>query len=141
MTGWTSFAKAIQNDFLPFLPVAVPHTLKLASYTPPRFTANKGRINGQGRSLTEEEADAEEELDDWGDIPDLYDKAGAMMALARFGSECGKGMEPWVREGMVLGVEGLTSPSRGVRSVSEGSPCIIPYRLTCREKPDSFTQD
>lgn len=108
-----SFAKAIKEDFIPFLPFAVPHTLKLASYVPERFA--HGRTSS---SLTEDVPDADEELDDWGDIPDLYDKAGAMTALATFGSECGKGMAGWVGEGMRLAMDGLKSPSRGVKSVS-----------------------
>ncbi|KAI9637514.1 armadillo-type protein [Dioszegia hungarica] len=111
--GWMSFAKAIKSDFAPFLPFAVPHALKLASYNPARFAPRQ-----QASSLTEDTPDVEEELDDWGDIPDLYDKAGAMTALATFGSECGKAMVGWVGEGMGLGVQGLGSPSRGVRSAS-----------------------
>lgn len=113
-----SFAKAIKANFSPFLAFAIPHALKLASYSPARF-ANRDRssVSG-GQSLTEDENHEIEELDEWGDIPDLYDKAGAMNALAVFGSECGKGMEKWMSEVLRLGMEGLGSPSRGVRSVS-----------------------
>lgn len=108
-----SFAKAMKKDFTPFLPFAIPHTLRLASYLPDRFAPRTA-----SSSLTEEVPDLEEEMDDWGDIPDLYDKAGAMTALATFGSECGKGMATWVGDGMRLGVAGLKSPSRGVKTVS-----------------------
>lgn len=119
-----SFAKAIKTDFTPFLPLAIPHTLKIASYLPTRFSPN-GKL---GHSLVEDESNSEEELDEWGDIPDLYDKAGAMTALAVFGSECGKGMKGWVEVGMGLGVEGLKSPSRGVRTVSTRSITDIAFR-------------
>lgn len=108
-----AFAKALKKDFAPFLQFAVPFTLKIASVVP----ASQMPSVGSDSLTVDTSKEDEDDLDEWGDVPDTYDQAGAMHALATFAVECPGNMGQWVEEGMKLGLEGMRNKGKGMKTV------------------------
>jgi hypothetical protein len=99
-----TLAKVTGSAFTPMVPVTIPFIFRLAN-------ASTGSNTSAVQSLTQDDPKDELEFDEYGDLPFDNDRSAALMALGTIAMQVPDRMGPYVKQGMLLALEGTRSMS------------------------------